>query len=78
MENSKTAIQNIAASGRFREAVVYERFKVKLFDWENAGVLDKWSLTRVVVHCIHGGSTFIVFMKQTLCYLLIKVHVIKS
>ena len=26
MENSKTVIQKIAASGRFREAVVYDRF----------------------------------------------------
>ena len=65
MENSKTVIQEIAAGGRFREAVVYEWFSLKLFDWENVGVLDKWSLTRVVAHCIHGGSTFVVFMKQT-------------
>ena len=44
MENSETVIQKIAASGGFREAVIYERFQLKLFDWENAGVLDKSSV----------------------------------
>ena len=36
--------------GHLREVVVYQRFKLKRFDWENVGVLNR-GLHMVVFNC---------------------------
>ena len=45
-------------SGRLREVLVYERFKLQGFDWENFGVLDWCSLIWEVVRLTIGDCTW--------------------
>jgi len=58
--NTSKTVKLKCVCGSLQEAVIYKRFQLQGYDWENSGVLDKQSvmgggcLQEVIAH---GGST---------------------